>query len=128
EEPPVLPAPSTLPGEPEFQTLEYHMSPGSVAGSYAQYEKHLQVGEKVTGSLRLTGYYPSLDWDYTCCFWVYDSSGNQIHEWCEDFKKDGLYHEFSFTASYTGKYTIKVGHCSFYSRELHIEVSPYGWD
>lgn len=128
EEPPLLPEPSTLPGEPEVQTLECHMGPGYFAGSYAQYSKQLQVGEKVTGSLRLTGYYPSSDWDYTCCFWVYSPEGNCIHEWCEDFKEDELYHEFSFTASYSGKYTIQVKHCSYHARELHIEVSPYGWD
>jgi len=126
-EPPLLPVPSTLPGVPENQTLKCPMPPNTLTGSYVEYRRPLQAGEKVTGSLQLTGYYPSLDWDSTCCFWVYDPDGNEVYKWCEDFKEDGLSHKFSFTASYNGVYVIKVEHCSFYSRQLHIEVSPYGW-
>ena len=127
KEPPLLPPPSTLPGVPENQTLKCTMPPNTLTGLYVEYRRPLQAGEKVTGSLRLTGYYHPPDWDSTCCFWVYDPDGNEVYKWCEDFKEDGLSHEFSFTASYNGVYVIKVGHCSFYSRELHIEVSPYGW-
>jgi len=128
EEPPLLPERPTIPGVPEFQTLKYTMPSNIVVGSYVKYRKPLQTGEKVRGSVQLTGYKPDVDWDSTCCFWVYDPDGNEVNKWCEDFKEDGLRHEFSFTTSCDGEYTIKVGHCSYYPRELHIEVSPYGWD
>ena len=126
EEPP-LPERPSLPGVPEVQEIDHHMFSGCWAGSYATYGKQLQAGEKVNGSLKLTGYYPSIDCNSTCCFWVYDPHGNAVNKWCERFKEGGLYHEFSFTASLDGEYTIKVGHASNYERELHIEVSPYGW-
>ena len=128
KEPP-LPERPSLPGVPEVQTLECTMPSNIVTGSYARYEKSLQAGEKVNGSLRLTGTYVSglAEWDNTCSFWVYDPDGNEINEWDGEFKEGGLYHEFNFTASLDGEYTIKVGHASVKPRELHIEISPFGW-
>jgi hypothetical protein len=128
QEPSLQPVPSTFPGVAENQTLTYHMSPNIMSGSYVQYRRVLRAGERVTGSLQLTGYYPPYsDYDYTCCFWVYDPDGNEVYKWCEDFKKDGLYHDFSFTANRDGVYRIKVGHGSLYARDLDMVISPYGW-
>lgn len=114
-------------GVPKVQALKCTMAPGYLAGSYAQYKKDLQAGEKVNGFLKLTGYHSYVDWDHTCCFGVYDPDGCEVDKWCEDFKEGGLYHEFNFTASRSGEYTIEVEHASYYNRELYIEVSPYGW-
>ena len=127
EEPSPLPVPSPFPDAPNKETLEYRMSPNVVTGSYVQYRRELLTGEKVEGHLQLTGEYPSADWDTTCCFWIYDPDGNEVYEWCEDFKSGGLYHGFSFTATRHGVYAIKVGHGSAYSRHLDMTISPYGW-
>jgi hypothetical protein len=127
EEPSLLPVPPTLPGVAENQTSKYHMSPNIVTGSYVQYRRVLQAGEKITGSLQLTGYYPYSDADPTCCFWIYDPDGNEVYRWCEDFKSNGLHHDFSYTANRDGVYVIKVGHGSLYARDLDMVISPYGW-
>jgi len=126
QEPALLPL--DLPDVPEFQVIRCTMPPNTLLGSYARCEKYLEEGQEVKGLLRLTGFYPAVDWDSTCCFSVYDPLENKIREWCEDFKEGGLFHQFSFKAFSRGKYTVEVHHCSFYHRELYLQISPYGWE
>lgn len=127
-EPSLLLVPSPFPGVTENQTLTCHMPPSATTGSYVQYRRGLRAGEKVTGSLQLTGYYPPyVDSSYQCCFRIYDSHGKELDKWCGDFKKDGLYHGFSFTAEQDDVYKIIVEHWSLYARDLHMVISPYGW-
>jgi hypothetical protein len=127
-EPTFLLVPSTFPGVPENETLTCHMPSNTTAGSYVEYRRVLRAGEKVTGSVQLTGFYPPyVDSSYQCCFRIYDSHGKEVDRWCGDFKKDGLYQDFSFTAEQDDVYRIVVEHWSLYARDLLMVISPYGW-
>jgi len=112
---------------PTTQSIDCTMPPGSISTSTVSYASNLDTGEHVTGFIRLTGTYPSIDWDSTCCLKVFDPHANTIYKWCGDFKEGGLYHDFSFTASYTGEHILQMQHWSNHSRNLHIEIRPTGW-
>ena len=109
------------------QRIDYTMPPGAVSTSTVSYTNNLSAGAQVTGFIRLTGTYPSIDWDYTCCFKVFDPYTNTVCNWCGDFGEGGLRHDFSFTTSCSGDYVIQVQHGSTYQRNLHIEIQPSGW-
>lgn len=126
-EPPPLRVPSTVPGLPESQTLRDNMPPDTWSGSSVSYRRALMEGETVTGTLELTGYYSSNDWDSRCCLRIYDPEGNEVYSWCGRFGMGGLRHDFSFTAKRSGVHAIRVRHLSWWSRQLEMVVSPYGW-
>jgi len=112
---------------PTTQRINCTMSPGSISTSTVSYASNLDAGEHVTGFIRLTGTCPSVDWDSTCCFRVFDPRTNTVCKWCGDFGEGGLRHDFSFTTSYSGEYILQVQHGSNHSRNLHIEIRPTGW-
>jgi len=112
---------------PTTQSIDSTMPPGSISTSTVSYSSNLDTGEYVTGFIRLTGTCPSIDWDSTCCFKVFDPYTNTICNWCGDFGEGGLRHDFGFTTSCAGAYTLQVQHGSNYQRKLHIEIQPAGW-
>ena len=120
---------SSTPSHPPSitQKINYTMPPGAISTSTVSYASSLNEGEHVTGFIRLTGTCPSMDWDSTCCFKVFDPYTNAICNWCSDFGEGGLRHDFSFTTSYSGEYILQVQHGSNYQRKLHIEIQPAGW-
>ncbi len=121
------PSPGGSVATPTAQNIHYTMPTGSITTSTVSYASNLEAGKQVTGFIRLTGTCPSIDWDSTCCFKVFDPRANTVYNWCGEFKEGGLRHDFSFTASYSGEYIIQVQHGSNHQRKLHIEISPSGW-
>jgi hypothetical protein len=59
-------------------------------------------------------------------FEVIGPGGESIHQWKGHWANNN-FHEFTFTASYSGTYRIKVYHASSYPKNLVIEVMPSGW-
>ena len=112
---------------PTTQRIDCTMPPGAISTSTVSYASNLEAGKQVIGFIRLTGTCPSIDWDSTCCFKVFDPRTNTVCNWCGEFKEGGLRHDFSFTTSYSGDYIIQVQHGSSYQRKLHIEIQPAGW-
>ena len=112
---------------PTTQRIDCTMPPGAISTSTVSYASNLDTGEYVTGFIRLTGTCPSIDWDSTCCFKVFDPYTNTVCKWCGDFGEGGLRHDFSFTTSCSGEHILQVQHASSYQRKLHIEIKPMGW-
>ena len=108
------------------QTIEYTMPKGSIFTSSVSYTKWLNAGEEVAGFARLTGEDPLFEWSHKWHFQILGPGGESLHDW------DGRYdtaprHNFSFTASYAGKYKIRISHWSSAPKDLVIEVWPPGW-
>ena len=112
---------------PTTQEINCTMPPGAISTSTVSYASSLSEGEHVTGFIRLTGTCPSIDWDSTCCFKIFDPYANTVYKWCGDFGEGGLRHDFSFTTSRSGEYILQVQHGSSYQRKLQIEIQPAGW-
>jgi len=108
------------------QIIIFTMPPGAIGGSTVRYSKTLKAGETVDGSVQLTGQYYSVDWSYNWTFQILGPGGESIQQWTGHWVNNN-YHEFSFTASYTGTYKIRVYHASSYSKNLTIEILPPGW-
>lgn len=108
------------------QRIEYIMPPGAWRISEVSYTKQLYAGQKVNGSVQLIGEYHSVDWSYQWGFQIFGPGNESVHHW-EGHWLDSPRHEFSVTASYSGKYTIKVSHRSYYDKKLVIQVVPAGW-
>jgi len=122
-----LPAPApTPPPKPATQGIEYIMPAGSVAGSYVSYSRQLNAGEQVTGFVELAGQYYNVDWSYDWHFEILGPEGELLHDW-QGHWVNTPYHDFSFTASHTGRYTLKVSHASSYPKNLIIGICPAGW-
>jgi len=121
------PSHSSSPPPPTTQKINYTMSPGAISTSTVSYTNNISAGEHVAGFIRLTGTSPSIDWDSTCCFKVFDPYTNTVHNWCGDFGEGGVRHDFSFTTSSSGDYIIQVQHGSTQKRNLQIEIQPTGW-
>jgi hypothetical protein len=102
------------------------MPPGSIGGSYVYYSKQLNAAEQVTGFVELTGQYYSVDWSYNWRFQILGPKGESLQDW-QGHWVNSPHHDFSFTAPYTGKYTLKVSHTSSYPKNLTIEIHPSGW-
>jgi hypothetical protein len=108
------------------QRIQYNMPAGSVAGSSVSYIKQLNAGEQVSGFVELTGQYYSVDWSYNWHFQILGPGGESLHDW-QGHWVNTPHHDFNFTASYTGRYTLRVSHASSYSKNLVIEIRPAGW-
>jgi len=110
-----------------YQRIEYTM-PGVpiFITRYVTYSKTLQVGDKVDGSVQLTGQYFDFDNTYEWQFQVIGPGGESIQQWKGHWVNNN-YHEFSFPASYAGTYKIIVSHGSRQDKNLTIEIWPPGW-
>ena len=115
---------------PSPQVINYTMqpNPGVFLGipSWVRYGKFLNAGEEFKGTVSLSGYTPSIDWNNTWYFEVYDPQDNLVDKKSYTFSS-GAVKSFSYTASHAGTWKIKVSHYSFYSRDLRIEILPAGW-
>jgi len=109
------------------QEIQYTMPSGSLVVSSVSYTKSLNAGEEVTGFAVLTGECSLGEWwSYEWHFQILGPGGESLHDW------NGRYdtaprHDFSFTASYEGRYKISVSHWSTCEKDLVIEVWPPGW-
>lgn len=90
----------------------------------AIYNKQLQSGAVVDGDVQLSGQVFTVDNTHTWDFWVLGPGGEAIQHWTGNINDA---HAFSFTASYSGIYSIKVSLSSMYNRNLVIDVWPPGW-
>jgi hypothetical protein len=123
-----LPTLVTIPDETPAgkQQIEYTMPPGALMGSSVSYTKYLTSGSTVSGFTELTGTYHSSDWSYDWTFQVLGPGGESLQAWKGHWDDDSR-HDFSFTASYSGVYKIRVSHVSNYPKNLAIEIEPAGW-
>jgi hypothetical protein len=119
------PSPAPAPG-PVLQVINYTMPAGAISVSWVNYGKYLNSGEQFTGTVSLSGYTPSMDWSSTWYFEVYDPQDNLMDKKTYTFSS-GAIKPFSYTASHSGTWKIKVSHYSFYTRDLRIAVLPAGW-
>lgn len=110
----------------QYQSINYTMPAGSAAGSVVSYTKVLTAGDRVDGSVQLTGQYHSTDWSYQWNFQVLGPGSESIEDWNGHWANNN-YHTFTFVASYGGSYTIRVSHASLYPKSLVIQISPPGW-
>ena len=110
----------------QYQSISYTMPAGGIVPSVVSYTKVLSAGDRVDGSVQLTGEYHSSDWSYEWNFQVLGPGGESIEDWNGNWANNN-YHTFSFVASYGGSYTIRVSHASFYPKSLVIQISPPGW-
>ena len=108
------------------QTIEYEMPPGSVSAYTVAYSRQLEAGEVVEGFVELTGESQSADQFATWLFQVYGPANEKIQEWDGNIASK-QHHDFSFTATNAGQYTIKISHISKYAKNLLIEIKPAGW-
>ncbi len=116
--------------EKSTQHIEYTLDGGFMSSQWVSWSKWLNSGDKVTGSLQISGYYPSIslsEWDSTCWFDVFDQGNDIIYSWQSEFQEGGISHEFEFTAPSSGQYDIQVKHGSNYDRDIVIDISPDGW-
>ena len=109
-----------------YQTMEYTMPPGAASSYYVSYGKELKAGETVDGFVELTGEHYSGDELYSWSFQIFGPAKERVHDW-EGNIVTKQHHDFSFTASRAGIYTIRVSHVSRYSKNLVIEIQPPGW-
>jgi hypothetical protein len=109
-----------------YQTIEYQMPPGAVNGSSVSYSKSLTAGQEFDGFVELTGHDYGYDWSYKFTFEVLGPGGEAIHQWTGNWV-NSPHHDFVFTASYSGKYTLRVSHVSFWVKDLKIKIWPPGW-
>ena len=115
---------STIP--PTQNPIIYNMPAGSLAGSWVTYSNYLTSGQEFKGTVSLSGFTPSIDWSSTWTFSVYDPENNLVDRKAYTFS-DGAVISFDYTASHAGNWAIRVDHASFYSRTLHLIISPTGW-
>jgi len=122
--PPPEPAP-TPPEQP--QVFEVYLKPGAAVGASFSISKVLEAGEEVSGFVEI--YDPQshkTDYSYACYFEVLNPEGKTIYSWQGNYEHDNN-HEFSFNATDTGKYIIKITHHSNYRKALYVKILPPGW-
>jgi len=108
------------------QVITRTISPGSISTSTTEYNKYLQAGEQVTGTVQLTGTHHATDWSYKWQFEIIDPKGTHVDSW-EGHWLNNPRHTFGFTASQTGMYRLRITHWSSYNKNLRIEIKPSGW-
>jgi len=119
------PPPAPVPEQP--QVFEVYLKPGSVVGASFSISKVLEAGEEVSGFVEI--YDPqSHDTDYSYDYYleVLNPEGKTIYSWKGNYEQDNN-HEFSFNATDTGKYIIKITHHSNYRKALYVKILPPSW-
>ena len=102
------------------------MPPGAGSAYALSYHNQLEAGQEVVGFVELSGEQQSGDQFASWLFQVYGAANELVLEW-EGNILSSQHHDFSFTATKAGRYTLKVSHISKYSKNMVIEVKPPGW-
>jgi len=109
-----------------YQRIEYDMPVGSATSFYVFYGKNLEAGEKVEGFVEMSGEYHSQDQFATWSVQIFGPKNEELYGW-EGNVASRLRHDFSFTATYPGTYTVRVSHISRFPKQMVIEIQPAGW-
>jgi len=109
------------------QRIEYTMPTGEISGSVISFSNVLDRGGVVEGFVELTGEYKTRDRTFRWNFEIINPEGRSEDKYRGHWVSK-TYHDFSFTAAYTGTYKIKVDHNSLYDLYLVIEIEPKGWE
>lgn len=90
-------------------------------GASIGFQRHLNSGEEVTGSLEWEGNDPIR---YKWSLYIYDPDGSIALEW----NGADLKHEFHFTALTSGTYKIEILKRDFPSRDAQLVIDPPSWN
>jgi len=127
ETPAPTPSPKPAPVPEQPQVFEVYLKPGAAVGASFSISKVLEAGEEVSGFVEI--YDPqshTTDYSYACYLEVLNPEGKTIYSWKGNYESDNN-HEFSFDATDTGKYIIKITHHSNYQKLLSLKITPLGW-
>ncbi len=91
-----------------------------------RYNRTLQAGDTVNGSVQLSGQPQSRDGSYVWTFQVLGPGGKSELEWTGNWMNN-YYCPFSVTIPSAGTYWLVVIHNSSYQKQLTIQITPPGW-
>ena len=91
-----------------------------LGGTWVEYERSLNAGQSVTGSVE---WYGDSGITYDWYLSVYNQASALIVEW----SGTDQHHDFSFTASSAGTYTIRITKMDILPRVVTLEVNPTDW-
>jgi len=108
------------------QRIELTLPPGQKESSWVVFTRTLRNGEKVSGTILVTGQYDVQDRSQNWTMIVTDASGNQIYQLVGNWFGASP-RGFSFNALADSEYKIKLSHGSSNSKALQLDISPSGW-
>ena len=108
----------TQPGVFEFEVGNslYPKSRGASVG----FQRHLTIGQEVTGSLEWKGNEPIR---YKWSLYVYAPDGNTMLSW----SGADLEHDFRFTSTTSGTYKFEILKRDFRARYARLTIVPTDW-
>lgn len=110
--------PSPPSGVYEFE-VGYSTWPLTI-GAYTDFESFLNAGQSVSGTVEWHG---STAITYDWGIYVYEPDDDIAFSW----SGKALSHDFGFTASESGTYTIRILKRDYYPRVANMEVTPSNW-